>query len=220
MKLMDRFIDEDVSKLKFTNQEQSVYHYITQNLDRIGEITAKEIAKECFCTTTTVNRFCKKYGIAGFSDFSAILNYEMAQLDNNDIEEEVFDNEFLNKINKDKPLFIFGSGASLFTAHVLERYLLRRGYICILLEDRFFLKEVMRDQVFLFSNSGMTAPALDLAYFAKKNGMTVFSVTALGSELASISDHPLVFNNKVARLSEKDHEAQLQMHTTLIKIMD
>lgn len=219
MKLIDKFIDEDINKLKLTNQELKVYHYITQNIDRIGQTTAKEIAEECFCTTTTVNRFCKKYGVSGFSDFSAIIDYERKQVDDGIIKDKKIDNDFLDKIDKNRVLFLFGSGASLFTAHVLERYLLRRGYTVILLEDRYFLKEVMREQVMLFSNSGLTAPALDLAYTARKIGMTTFAVTSQGSELDQISDHSLTFTNYIEKISSYDHESQLKMHSTLMQVM-
>lgn len=219
MKLLDKFIDEDITKLKFTNQELKVYHYITRHIDTIGQITAKEIAEECFCTTTTVNRFCKKYGVAGFSDFSAIINYEKQQVDDGIIKDKKIDSDFLDKVDKQRVLFLFGSGASLFTAHVLERYLLRRGYTVILLEDRYFLKEVMREQIMLFSNSGLTAPALDLAYTAKKLGMDTFCVTSIGSELDQICDYSLTFNNHIEKISSYDHESQLKMHSTLMQVM-
>lgn len=219
MKLIDKFIDEDINKLKFTNQEIKVYHFITQNIDNIGNITAKEIAEECFCTTTTVNRFCKKYGVSGFSDFSAIISYEKQQISDGVVVDKKIDNDFLQQIDKSKVIFLFGSGASLFTAHVLERYLLRRGYTVILLEDRYFLKEVMREQVMLFSNSGLTAPALDLAYTAKKLGMRTFAVTSQGSELDKICDHTLTFTNYIEKISSYDHESQLKMHTTLMQVM-
>lgn len=219
MKLIDKFIDEDITQFKFTNQEVKVYHYITQNISNIGKITAKEIAEECFCTTTTVNRFCKKYGVSGFSDFSAIIDYEQSQVDDEVIKDQKIDNYFLEKIDKERVIFLFGSGASLFTAHVLERYLLRRGYSVILLEDRYFLKEVMREQLMLFSNSGLTAPALDLAYTAKRLGMTTFAVTATGSELARICDYTLTFNNNIEKISSYDHESQLKMHSTLMQVM-
>lgn len=219
MKLIDKFIDEDITQFKFTNQEVKVYHYITQNISNIGKITAKEIAEECFCTTTTVNRFCKKYGVSGFSDFSAIIDYEQKQVDDEVVKDQKIDNYFLEKIDKERVIFLFGSGASLFTAHVLERYLLRRGYSVILLEDRYFLKEVMREQLMLFSNSGLTAPALDLAYTAKRLGMTTFAVTATGSELARICDYTLTFNNNIEKISSYDHESQLKMHSTLMQVM-
>lgn len=219
MKLIDKFIDEDINKLKFTNQELKVYHYITQHIDSIGQITAKEIAEECFCTTTTVNRFCKKYGVSGFSDFSAIIDYERKQVDDGVIKDKKIDSDFLDKVDKERVLFLFGSGASLFTAHVLERYLLRRGYTVILLEDRYFLKEVMREQIMLFSNSGLTAPALDLAYTANKLGMTTFAVTSTSSELDQICDYSLTFNNYIEKISSYDHESQLKMHSTLMQVM-
>lgn len=219
MKLIDKFIDEDINKLRLTNQELKVYHYITQHIDNIGNITAKEIACECFCTTTTVNRFCKKYGVSGFSDFSAIIDYERKQVDDGVGKTKTIDNDFLNRIDKNKVIFLFGSGASLFTAHVLERYLLRRGFTVILLEDRYFLKEVMREQIMLFSNSGLTAPALDLAYTAKKLKMTTFAVTCQGSELDQICDHTLTFPNYIEKISSYDHESQLKMHSTLMQVM-
>lgn len=219
MKLIDKFIDEDINKLKLTNQELKVYHYITQNIDRLGCVTAKEIAEDCFCTTTTVNRFCKKYGVSGYSDFSAIIDYERKQVDEGIIKDQIIDSDFLEQIDKKRVLFLFGSGASLFTAHVLERYLLRRGYTAILLEDRYFLKEVMREQIMLFSNSGLTAPALDLAYTARKLGMDTFAVTSAGSELDKICKYCLTFPNYIEKISSYDHESQLKMHTTLMQVM-
>ncbi len=220
MKLLDKFIDEDINKLKLTNQEVKVYHYIIEHLENIGSITAKEIAEDCFCTTTTVNRFCKKYGISGFSDFSAIISYEQSQLEVPiDMTHEEEDVDMLKVINKDKPVFLFGSGASLFTASVMTRFLLRKGYIAILIEDRYFLKEIMHSQLMLFSNSGMTAPALDLAYTANKKKMNLISITARGSELDTISKHSVTFYNHIEKVSSEAHESQLKMHNAVIKLM-
>ncbi len=220
MKLIDKFIDKDITDLKFTNQELSVYHYITEQIDNIGKITAKEIAEHCFCTTTTVNRFCKKYGVNGFSEFSAIISYEISQEETYIEKIEEVDNDILKYIDINKPLFIFGSGASLFSASVISRYLLRRGYLCILLEDRYFLKHVMREQVLLLSNSGVTAPALDLAYTANQKGMLTLAVPARNSELAKICDHSLVFKNNIQKISSNDHESQMKMFTALNGIMN
>lgn len=220
MKLSDKFIDQDINKLKFTNQELRVYHYISKHINTIGQITAKEIAEECFCTTTTVNRFCKKYGVSGFSDFSAIIGYELRHVDDEIIQDKKIDNAFLGKIDKSKTLFLFGSGASLYSAHLLQRYLLRHGYTVILLEDRYLLKEVMREQVMLLSSSGLTAPALDLGYTAKKLGIATFAVTSAGSELDKICDYTLTFNNDVENMSGGNHESQQKMYSTLLKLID
>lgn len=220
MKLIDRFIDNNIGELKFTNQELAVYHYITENIDNIGNITAKQIAEKCFCTTTTVNRFCKKYGINGFSEFSAIISYEISQEEVVVTDKKEFVNsDILKFIDRDKPLFIFGSGASLFSASVLARYLLRQGYLCILIEDRYFLKQIMRDQILLLSNSGVTAPALDLAYSANHKNMLTLAVTARGSELESVCDHALAFKNDIKKISSADHESQTKMHAALSSLM-
>ncbi len=220
MKLIDKFIDLDITKLKFTNQELAVYHYISKNINNLNIITAKEIAKECFCTTTTVNRFCKKYGVSGYGDFSAIISYELSQNEEPNLNQKVEQPNILLHIKKDVPLFLFGSGASLFTARITQRYLLRRGYIAILIEDRYFLKEVMNGQILLFSNSGETAPSLDLAASANGRGITTFAVTASGSQLANICEYSLTFINHIEKVSSYNHESQIKMYSTLLNVLD
>lgn len=220
MKLSDKFIDQDIGELKLTNQELRVCHYISEHINTIGNVTAKEIAEECFCTTTTVNRFCKKYGVSGYSDFSAIIGYELRHVEDEITYDKKIDNEFLGKIDKNRTLFLFGSGSSLYSAHLLQRYLLRHGYTVILLEDRYLLKEVMREQIMLLSSSGLTAPALDLGYTAKNLGITTFAVTSAGSELDKICDYTLTFNNNVENMGEGNPRSQQKMYNTLLKLIE
>lgn len=56
--------------------EQHISQYLLENLENLNSLTLSQLAKSTFTSPATVNRFCKKMGFRGFSDFKLKLSQE------------------------------------------------------------------------------------------------------------------------------------------------
>ena len=67
------------SEKGFTNHEKDVARYILENLDRIPEMSAGEVADGAFTSKATVVRLGKKLGLSGYQEFRIKLVTEINQ---------------------------------------------------------------------------------------------------------------------------------------------
>lgn len=67
------------SEKGFTNHEKDVARYILENLDRIPEMSAGEVAQGAFTSKATVVRLGKKLGLSGYQEFRIKLVTEINQ---------------------------------------------------------------------------------------------------------------------------------------------
>ena len=63
---------------KFSESENHIAGYLLEHLDTLNNLTLNKLAAETFTSQATVNRFCKKMGFRGFSDFRLKLSQEAA----------------------------------------------------------------------------------------------------------------------------------------------
>lgn len=52
-----------------TNQERHIVNYILQNPETVFRVTANELGKLTFTSSSTIVRLCKKFGTKGYPDF-------------------------------------------------------------------------------------------------------------------------------------------------------
>ena len=52
----------------FQGSERLIFEYIQHHATHISTISAKEIARDTFTTTTSVNRVCKKMGYKSYTE--------------------------------------------------------------------------------------------------------------------------------------------------------
>lgn len=67
------------SEKGFTNHEKDVAQFILENLDKIPEMSAGEVAKGSFTSKATVVRLGKKLGLSGYQEFRIKLVEEISQ---------------------------------------------------------------------------------------------------------------------------------------------
>ena len=126
---------------KINKNEQILLDFVIKNMDSIKNKNIRELAAECFVSTTTFLRFVRKIGFSGYSEFITVIKYTMITQNNiekdktfaiNQVEyrEEylkninetvrVLDNDKLNRItavmNKRPHLYIFAKGFSKYAA--------------------------------------------------------------------------------------------------------
>lgn len=61
----------------FTPVEQSVCHYILDNLDQISELSISQLSQLSYSSNATIIRLCRKLGLKGYSDFKIALVKEL-----------------------------------------------------------------------------------------------------------------------------------------------
>lgn len=85
-----------------TNQERHIVEYIIENPEIVFKVTANELAKLTYTSSSTIVRFCKKFGTKGFPDFQLqfALEYKESNLKNRLQNEEVgVAKEFIDKVD-------------------------------------------------------------------------------------------------------------------------
>jgi RpiR family transcriptional regulator, carbohydrate utilization regulator len=95
-----------INKMKYmkdlTNQERYIVEYILQNPETVFKVTANELAKLTYTSSSTIVRLCKKFGTKGFPDFQLqfALEYKESNLKNQLQNTVVGDNkELLDKVD-------------------------------------------------------------------------------------------------------------------------
>ncbi|MFB3164934.1 MurR/RpiR family transcriptional regulator [Neobacillus sp. 179-J 1A1 HS] len=95
-----------INKMKYmkdlTNQERHIVEYILQNPETVFKVTANDLAKLTYTSSSTIVRLCKKLGTKGFPDFQLqfALEYKESNLKNQLQNAGVGDNkEFLDKVD-------------------------------------------------------------------------------------------------------------------------
>jgi DNA-binding MurR/RpiR family transcriptional regulator len=87
------FLNDEVD-LKPTEME--IYNYINANLDKVVYMRIRELADATFVSTTTILRFCKKFGCQGYSDFRVrLLDYRKSIRENNRLIQELDETVFI-----------------------------------------------------------------------------------------------------------------------------
>ena len=67
------------SEKGFTNHEKDVARFILENLERIPQMSAGEVAKGAFTSKATVVRLGQKLGLSGYQEFRIKLVAEVSQ---------------------------------------------------------------------------------------------------------------------------------------------
>ncbi len=58
-----------------SNNEMKIYEYIVDNFSRIHKQTIREVAKNCYVSTSTIIRVVKKIGFTSYSEMIVIIKY-------------------------------------------------------------------------------------------------------------------------------------------------
>lgn len=76
---MDFYAATSAQASKLSTTEQNIFKYVVKNMHIVKSMSIRDLATECYVSTTTLFRFVKKLGFAGYSEFqSAIRETEQA----------------------------------------------------------------------------------------------------------------------------------------------
>ncbi|MCI8599545.1 MAG: MurR/RpiR family transcriptional regulator [Lachnospiraceae bacterium] len=70
------FYESSSNKMEqLSRTEQEIVHYIYKNMSQVKNMSIRELAENCFVSSTTIFRFVKKLGYDGYADFIQSLSY-------------------------------------------------------------------------------------------------------------------------------------------------
>lgn len=174
-----------------TKNEQILFDYVMSNMDVIKNKSIREVADDCFVSTTTFLRFVRKLGFSGFSEFTTVIKYTLLNkkeltsqspflVSQKDYREEylknvvesvrVMDSEkvrrVVDQLKKKPKIFLFAKGLSKEIMRYIKYLYNTAGFFVIFPEDQqtraITLQQVMKeDVVFIFSYKGEDVELMD-----------------------------------------------------------
>ena len=201
-----------VEQIKSLNElELSIYNYVLANLQAVQYMKIRELAENTHVSTTSILRFCKKFGCDGYSEFKVYLkefnksNRNKKSVDCSELIhflKHTDDAEFHKKLDDiaeilrlAKLIVFVGTGNTSYIAQYAARYFANNGSLSFGIEDSFYpVKFSNRDNVIVvaLSISGETKQTVEIVNKYKIAGCKILSITAsTDCTLAKIADYQL-----------------------------
>lgn len=213
--------------------QKDIHQYILANISNINALTVEDIAKNCFCSTTTVNRYCKKMGAEGFSELKHALveysDYNQKNEHNTMLNRKMISktdglelsqiSSIVNVLLEKKQVYIFGTGASYLHAKYLQRLLARCGINAIASNEVHYLR-VIKDieSCIIISNTGETFSAIQVAKEFIGN-CPVIALTREQSRLARLADYKLTHKEELIVDDSLENELNISTYLMIVSLM-
>ncbi|MFC0491554.1 DNA-binding transcriptional regulator HexR [Listeria grayi] len=208
---MDFFemVSKHVSML--TRNERILFDYVVKNMDVIKHQSIREVAAECFVSTTTFLRFVRKLGFVGYSEFTTVLKFTLLDkkrskqlpfvVDQQDYREEYLKNIIesvrvleVDKINRitsvlqDRPrIYIFAKGLSKHAAQYIKYLYTMSGFFVEFPEDYQYRQAAAvhiqsTDIVFILTYGGHDIELIQIARQLKNTNQVQMLVSITGAD--------------------------------------
>lgn len=206
----------------FQGSERLIFEYIQHHASNISNISAKEIARDTFTTTTSVNRVCKKMGYKSYTElryrflrdhFTPAPAAPDAGPQADDIVAEVS-----RLLTHSSHIYLYARGASLTSLNYLSRFLSLASLPHLILNDMHQLTRVSKGTLVLISKSGETQSLIEMARNALRKGLKIIAITRQGATLASISTLCWPLSIDINAVSLYQREGQLELLSAVDRI--
>ena len=190
----------------FQGSERLIFEYIQHHACNISNISAKEIARDTFTTTTSVNRVCKKmYRFLRFHFTPAPVEPDVGPQADNIVA------EVSGLLTHSSHIYLYARGASLTSLNYLSRFLSLASLPHLILNDMHQLTRVSKGTLVLISKSGETQSLIEMARNALRKGLKIIAITREGSTLAAISSlcWPLPIDINAVSLYQREGQLEL-----------
>lgn len=208
--------NKNISKLN--DSEKKMFDYVVKHLHCVKDMSIRELANECYTSTTSVFRFVKKLGFTGYTEFTnaiRITEYKFSQHDvpevftrkeyreeylKNIIESvRVISSKQINRFNellKNNPtIYLFSSGLSDDAASYAKHIFNSVGYVTVHPTKDYEIASAITqikdtDILFAFSYTGCNPDIISIIENVKSNKNTkIVSITkATNNIIQSLSD--------------------------------
>lgn len=205
------FLDQPV---ELSDTEMDIYNYITRNIDRVIYMRIRDLAAEVHYSTTTILRFCHKFGCDGFAEFRTKLslyrkNQELTTVDESDETTYIeflkrtaqadFQQDIANVVDilKEMDLVIFiGVGSSKIIAQYGALYFSSLFLMSISIDDlpnhplNYFSENIAKNTcLFVLSVAGENQDLVKVIEQQRMANAKIISVTnSAKSTIAKLSD--------------------------------
>lgn len=218
-----------------TSLDMGIYKYISNHLEQVAYMRIRDLASETHTSTTSILRFCKKFGCSGFSEFRIKLQIYSKKQKQQTIQaiDETAYIDFLNRTtqpfyqkkikeavsllqNKELILFI-GEGSSNIIAEYGALYFSSIFNMALRIEDPSnhpidFLSKTLSNQVCIIalSVSGETKNIINYLNHMSFSSSTIISITnSSKSTIARLSDVNIPYYITPESIKEADITSQL-----------
>lgn len=180
------------NKYKLSESEEHVLHYLSDNIDHLNELSIRDIANECFCSTSVIMNLAKKLGYQGYKDMIDRIEGELKGniklLAKNIKYLEEFSNfnddkaqEFCNllKSHQNQAIYLIGSGfCEPLTAYMQEKLMVLnfKSFLTWHTEN-YYRPLTEKPLIICVSKSGETEYAVKLAKYCKEQNFDIISFT-------------------------------------------
>ncbi len=225
-----KLFEENEIYQTLTRGEQTIYDYLAQNWQNSSLMKIQNIANNCYCSTTSVQRLVRKLGFASFSEFKIKAINEgqnQTNLINSFNIEETFNqiNEatmfpIIEQIRSHNHIYIYGTGASEISSRFLVRQLMLLGFHAAYINDIHLLKNIRTGLFIPISSSGSTRLIINASLRAKNNNLTICAITKKNSLLEQIANYSFTHNVIIRDLDYIEREMQLHLFIMISQIID
>lgn len=198
---------EKIAQQENNSIKSNISKYIIDNINVIDKITINQISKACYCSKSSVVKFCKSLGFKGLKELliniyweSQILNsFKSANIEQTELNDEYYKNIIENisyiqknnyqnylliaqEIKKTKYIFLFGKGPNTHVCEVFKNYLIKLNFNCSFSNDADVQKRIVKNTnkdslCFFFTYSGLTEIVNKMVNQAKSNNAKVVLCT-------------------------------------------
>ncbi|NJQ21502.1 MULTISPECIES: MurR/RpiR family transcriptional regulator [Enterobacterales] len=206
----------------FQGSERLIFEYIQYHAQNISNISAKEIARDTYTTTTSVNRVCKKMGYQSYTELryrflrdhctAAPLQPVLCEEG-----EGIVENVSALLIHSSH-IYLYARGASLTSLNYLSRFLSLASLPHLILNDMHQLTRVSKGTLVLISKSGETQSLIEMARNALRKGLKVVAITRRHSMLATLSTLCWPLEIDMNAISLYQREGQLELLSAVDRI--
>lgn len=190
-----------------------IFEYIQHHAYNISNISAKEIARDTFTTTTSVNRVCKKWAIKAIPSFGTVFTRpfyactcrpDMGSQADDIVTEMAVAYAF-------QPYLSVRTGSLAHQPQLPVALLSLASLPHLILNDMHQLTRVSKGTLVLISKSGETQSLIEMARNALRKGLKIIAITRQGSTLVSISTlcWPLPIDINAVSLYQREGQLEL-----------
>ena len=198
-------------EFKLNDTDDEIVDYIRTNRERIPNLSIQKVAQDLYIVPNAIMRLCRKLGYTGYSQLKILLQTEerdgliVDKLFNQNIHKSIdlinYDTlkDVASKMYGCKIIHFIGVGDSLKYCEMMTNYMevydFRAKNYQTYREIEYRIQHASeKELLFIISASGRNSRINEWLKIAKKNGVTIISITHFGdNELSQLADIPIYF---------------------------
>lgn len=91
---MDFYEQANQHITKLNDNEQKIFEYVVSNINEVKKMQIRVLAEKCYVSATTIMRFTKKLGFAGYREFIEALNISVHMSDTTEVPDILWKKEY------------------------------------------------------------------------------------------------------------------------------